>query len=179
MSTKTTGTKYLHIDYRSRFGNDYVVRVKIAGKTFIVWRGNDEEKGKQVANEVEWKMAEGEASFLEWYDYDRFDFFESIGTNSGAGRDRWDYYIGKRYGPYEILEVIPGHSTLRESKVKVACTNCGLVKIMDYKTITNYNNLNVKHCKECREMPVYKGRKPKIEYKFFENWGEDGGWDGL
>lgn len=66
----TTGVKYLSIDNYSKFGNIYVVRVIISGKHFVVWKGNDENVGKKVANKVQELMNISKAKFLEWYDYE-------------------------------------------------------------------------------------------------------------
>ena len=147
-----TGVKYLNIDRRSKYGHNYVVRVSLKGKVFYVWRGNDFEIGKQIAEEVEWKLAEGEAKFLEWYDYDRESFIEGLGSNTGIGKDRWDYYIGKQYGPYVILEIVDPDNAkeLMKANVKVVCSSCGLIKTMPYKTIANYNKLGIKHCLDCQ-----------------------------
>lgn len=61
--------KYLNIDNYSKYGNSYVVRVVIKGKTFIVWRGNDKALGIKIAKKVEKLMDVNPPTFLEWYDY--------------------------------------------------------------------------------------------------------------
>lgn len=63
--------KYLHIDCRNKYNHDYVVRVNISGKNFIVWTGNELNFGKKVAKKVQELMSISKATFIDWYDNDR------------------------------------------------------------------------------------------------------------
>lgn len=70
-STSTTGVRYLNVDYHKKFGHYYNVRVIISGKHFVVWTGDDFDKGEQVAKKVQELMSISKAEFLDWYDNDR------------------------------------------------------------------------------------------------------------
>lgn len=73
-STSTTGVKYLNVNYRKKYKHEYSVRVIISGKHFVVWKGNNFDEGEQVAIKVQELMAQGKATFLNWYDNDREDW---------------------------------------------------------------------------------------------------------
>lgn len=66
-----TGVRYLNIDYKKKYGSDYVVRVSIAKKHFVVWSGNDKQFGTMVAKKVLELMNQGKGVFLDWFDNDR------------------------------------------------------------------------------------------------------------
>lgn len=144
-----TGIKYLHIDYRDKYGNSYIVRHSIQNKSFVVWRGNDLELGKIIAEEVAWKVAEGNAEFLNWYDYERLEYLASLGTNDGSIKTKWNRIIGKQYGTYKIIRIVEEGPELRETKVEVKCTKCGYRKIIYYKQAQSYGKAEVKYCKKC------------------------------
>lgn len=76
---QSTGVKYLNIDYRKRFKNNYVVRVVISGKHFVVWKGDNFDRGEVIAKKVQELMAKGKAAFLDWYDNDREDWLKEHG----------------------------------------------------------------------------------------------------
>lgn len=149
-ANNTTGVKYLHKDYRDKYGNDYIVRCNICGKTFIVWRGNDFNLGKQVAEEVAWKMADSNASFVDWYDNERLDFLASIGTNDGSIKTKWHNIIGKKFGPHVITKIVKEGPTLRETEVEIKCTNCGNTKITLYKNVCMFKYTDTKKCRKCK-----------------------------
>lgn len=68
--------KYLNIDNKKKFGHDFIVRVIISGKHFVVWTGNDFETGKMVANKVQKLMSKSKSEFLEWYDNNREEWLK-------------------------------------------------------------------------------------------------------
>lgn len=149
-ANNTTGVRYLHIDYKDKYGNKYIVRYSIKGKSFVVWRGNDFNLGKEIAEEVAWKVAEGNAMFLSWYDNERLDYLASLGTNDGSIKTKWNKIIGKVFGPYKIIRIVEEGPELKESKVEVKCTNCGRTKITYYKNICVYKYKDMKYCIKCR-----------------------------
>jgi len=156
-ANNTTGIRYLHIDYKDKYGNKYIVRHHISGKSFVVWRGNDFDLGKEIAEEVAWKVAEGNAVFLDWYDNERLEYLASIGTNDGSIKTKWNRILGKQFGPYKIIGIEEEGPELRETKVKVVCTKCGTKKVALYKTIFAYKNRNIKYCHSCKPADkVYK-----------------------
>lgn len=79
MNKSETGVKYLNIDNYSKYGHNYVVRVIIKGKHFVVWKGNDLDVGKKVANKVQELMSISKAKFLDWYDNDAERWLEENG----------------------------------------------------------------------------------------------------
>lgn len=79
MMNNKTGIRYLHIDHRKKFGHNYVVRVIITGKPFIVWVGNDIEIGKKVAKKVQELTSISKLKFLDWYDNYREEWLKSNG----------------------------------------------------------------------------------------------------
>ena len=79
MVSSSTGTKYLHIENRKKYGHYYNVRVVLSGKHLIVWRGNDINAGIKVAEKVEELLSVSKSYFLEWYDYDREEWLEQNG----------------------------------------------------------------------------------------------------
>lgn len=156
-ANNTTGVKYLHIDYRDRYGNNYIVRYHINGKSFVVWRGNSFELGKEIAEEVAWKIAEGNSEFLDWYDNERLDYLASIGTNDGSIKTKWNNIIGKIYGPYKITKIVKEGPELRLTEVEVQCTKCGTKKTALYKTIYSYKDRDIKYCHNCKPTDkIYK-----------------------
>lgn len=157
--TSTTGVKYLHIDYRDKYGNDYIVRHNVKGKNFVVWRGNSFELGKQIAEEVAWIVAEGNAAFLDWYDNRRLDYLASIGTNDGSIKSKWQRIIGQNFGIYKVLRIVEEGPTLRLSKLEVQCRKCKTKKIMLYKTAYEYKNSGATYCFNCP--PELRKRKSK------------------
>ena len=53
MGSSSTGVKYLNVNYRNRWGYLYHVSVNIKNKQFTVWRGNDINTGKVIAEKVQ------------------------------------------------------------------------------------------------------------------------------
>lgn len=82
-----TKIRYLNINYRNRWGLLYYVAVSIRKKQFVVWRGNDIEIGKKVAEKVQELMSISRAEFLSWYDYDREEWLLKNGYQN-ANRKR-------------------------------------------------------------------------------------------
>ena len=74
-----TGIKYLNVDNYSKYGHRYVVRVIIKGKHFVVWKGNDLDVGKRVAEKVQELMSISKVTFLDWYDNDAERWLEVNG----------------------------------------------------------------------------------------------------
>lgn len=77
--TSSTGIKYLHVDRKVKFGHDYVVRINISGKNFIVWTGNNIDIGEKVAKKVQELMSISKTTFIEWYDNDREGWLKKYG----------------------------------------------------------------------------------------------------
>lgn len=77
-SKSETGIKYLNVDNYSKYGHEYVVRVIINRKHFVVWSGNDITVGKKVAEKVQSLMSISKAAFLEWYDYEREEWLQNV-----------------------------------------------------------------------------------------------------
>lgn len=156
-ANNATGVRYLHIDYKDKYGNKYIVRYHVKGKSFVVWRGNDFELGKKIAEEVAWKIAEGNAEFLDWYDNERLDYLASLGTNDGSIKTKWNRVIGRKYGPFVITKLVEEGPVLRESKVEVQCTKCGHKKVTLYKQVQGYIGREIKYCHNCDpNIKVYK-----------------------
>lgn len=147
METKsTTGIRYLHKDYRDKYGNDYIVRHSIRGKNFVVWRGNDFETGKKIAEEISWIIACGNGKFLYWYDNERLDYLASIGTNDGSIKSKWNNIIGKQIGKYKVLRIVKQGKTLRDSEIEVECTLCGTKFKALYKNIYAFKYVDTNNC---------------------------------
>ena len=70
----TTGIKYLNIDK----GYMYVARVVIKRKHFIVWKGYNFSIGKVIAEKIQKLMLKGEATFLDWYDYEMDNWLKEL-----------------------------------------------------------------------------------------------------
>lgn len=157
-ANNTTGVKYLHIDYKDKYGNNYIVRYNISGKSFVVWRGNDFNLGKTIAEEVAWVIAAGNAEFLNWYDNERLEYLASLGTNDGSIKTKWNRIIGKRFGPYKIISIVEQGPELRESKVKVKCVKCGTEKVVLYKTVCAYKYQEITYCHSCDPFIKHKER---------------------
>lgn len=75
----TTGVKYLNIDHRSKYGHNYIVRVYISSKYFVVWTGNNFEIGEKVAKKVQQLISVSLTHFLVWYDYEREEWLKKNG----------------------------------------------------------------------------------------------------
>lgn len=69
-STNTTGIMYLHVDYQKKYKQQYIVRVTISGKHFIVWKGDNFKIGQKVAEKVQRLMRKSKTEFINWYDND-------------------------------------------------------------------------------------------------------------
>ena len=74
-----SGVKYLHINYRDRYGpHKYIVEHQIKGKHFVCWKGSDKDIGTKIAKKVKELVDVSNSTFLDWYDYDRQNFIQGV-----------------------------------------------------------------------------------------------------
>lgn len=73
-----TGVRYLNINHRVKWNCKYHVSITIKGKQFTVWRGDDINFGRKVAEKVQQLMQKGKTAFLDWYDNDKDQWLANL-----------------------------------------------------------------------------------------------------